>query len=326
MSLRPVSCSPVFIVGCPRSGTTLLQVKLSTLEHLAIPPEDDFILRFYHAVKGDIHKPLTKEMITQLLNDLFEYDGGTFRHWQVTRDAIEQKIQAHQGEIDIRVLIDLIYQAFLSRFEGKTRWGCKVPYFAAHVGVLAKIFPEAKFIHIIRDGRAVYQSMLDRIAKGAKHFPVSAWRAGWLWRKYVSNADSQGRTLGNSFIPLRYEALVEDDNAEMAKLESFLGELRTNNDFYGQLKENQLIRTDNIELYVKPKVDKSDTERWQQSLTPRQVYLVEAMAKSEFNRLNYPLTHPDVNLSNRLLAMALKMLSDIYDYVWVPIKRLIQSS
>lgn len=44
--------SPIFIVGCPRSGTTLMQAKLSAFDRIAIPPEDDFILRFYNMEYG----------------------------------------------------------------------------------------------------------------------------------------------------------------------------------------------------------------------------------------------------------------------------------
>ncbi|TLU65781.1 sulfotransferase [Thalassotalea litorea] len=287
---------PVFIVGCPRSGTTLLQVKLSAIDDLAIPPEDDFILRFYYLMDQDCNKYLSNDDIDLLLDDLFEHDNNTFSQWHVKRTQIEKCIGEYT-QLNLRQFIECIYRAFLNRLENKRRWGCKVPYFAAHIPVLHKIFPNARFIHIVRDGRAAYQSMLERrFHPNARQYPRSPFNIAWQWQKFVSLAHNASTNLNEQFLTIHYESLLENPEQIYLQLANFLQveESQLNQDYYQNILDNQLIRQDNIELYVKPKIDASKAQRWQKELSQYQVVCFEAVAGKTLVEMGYPLSRPPI--------------------------------
>ncbi|WP_394171959.1 sulfotransferase family protein [Thalassotalea litorea] len=291
-TLAEPGLGPVFIVGCPRSGTTLLQVKLSAIDDLAIPPEDDFILRFYYLLKQDCQKYLSENEIRSLLDDLFEHDNNTFSQWHVERSQIEQRI-AQYAKLNLRQLIECIYFAFLNRLENKKRWGCKVPYFAAHIPILHEIFPDARFIHIVRDGRAAYQSMLERrFHPTARQYPKSPFNIAWQWQKFVSLAQTAGLQLGEQFLCLHYETLLAEPEQTYLQLAAFLqvDVSQLNQDYYQNILDNQLIRQDNIDLYVKPKIDASKAQRWQNELSPYQVVCFEALAGKTLVNMGYSLS------------------------------------
>ncbi|TKB46643.1 sulfotransferase family protein [Thalassotalea mangrovi] len=299
--------SPVFIVGCPRSGTTLLQVKLSAIEELAIPPEDDFILRFYYKLKQDCERILTDQEVNHLIDDLFYHDNGTFSQWHVSREQINQEL-ATRKDITLRQLIDAIYQAFLNRLENKQRWGCKVPYFAAHIETLQHIFPFAKFIHIVRDGRAAYQSMLEREQHpDARQYPKSPFNIAWQWQRFVNSAESAGQKFSPQFLRIHYENLLADADAVYAQLATFLDVKvsQLTQDYYQNLLDNQLIRQDNIALYVKPKIDASKAQRWQKHLSPYQLACFEAVAGNTLQHMGYPLSKPPIFMLRQWTIRAL---------------------
>ncbi len=322
--MQTISCSPLFIVGCPRSGTTLLQAKLSAISSTAIPPEDDFILRFYKKLNHDLHVILDKSTISDLLDDLFQHDGQTFQFWHVKRDDIVTEIKAAGEEIDLRVLIDCIYKAFLNRLDGKVRWGCKVPYFSAHVKTLANIFPEAQFIHIIRDGRAIYQSMLERKkVPGARTFPESPFVVGWMWKRFVTYAQRDGRLLGENFLTIQYEHLLASPKQTELKIASFLGEDRSElkKDYFGQLKKNKLLRDDNITLYVKPKIDSSKAQRWRNELSNFQICAFQEMTSKQLRKYDYVIEKCNLSLTKKLIIISFSRLYTIYQKFRVFVKK-----
>nr|WP_185968019.1 sulfotransferase [Thalassotalea sp. PS06] len=272
----------------------MLQVKLSAIEELAIPPEDDFILRFYYLLNQDCKKTLTAAEIEFLIEDLFTHDNNTFSQWHVDRKAIEKLIEMRPS-INLRGLIECIYQAFLNRLDNKHRWGCKVPYFAAHIPVLHKIFPEAIFIHIVRDGRAAYQSMLERrFHPNSRQYPKSPFNIAWQWQRFVTSAQRAGMAIPRQFICIHYEDLLKDPESVYYRIARLLDvEVdQLNQDYYQNILDNQLIRQDNIELYVKPEIDASKAQRWQQELSHYQLICFEAVAGKTLEAMGYELSRP----------------------------------
>lgn len=313
---KPHSFSPVFVVGCPRSGTTLTQARLSTFERIAIPPEDDFILRFYHLQQGDLSRTLDHARIQYLLDDLYDHDGGTFRHWHVERPAIQSLIDRCDARLNLRHLIELIYLSFLMRFEGKTRWGCKVPYFASHIKTLTKIFPDAQFVHVVRDPRAVFLSMRDRRHKGATHFPRRPEDAAYLWRRLVAAADSAGKDLPGAFLRIPYEALVGELDI-VSRLASFLGEPLPDNEanYYENLKAMRLIPSQDMQDYVKPTLDGHSGKRWKHILEPVEVAIIDRIAGEQMRRLGYKAVSEPVPWSAGFALSAKRSLYWLNDNV-----------
>lgn len=103
---------------------------------------------------------------------------------------------------------------------GKELYGDKTPGYVNHIEMLAALFPEARFVHIIRDGRDVALGYLDRDEWG----PATVAEAALYWRSRVSRGRGGGHQLGaDRYAEVRYEDLVDDPGDITRRVCDFLG-------------------------------------------------------------------------------------------------------
>jgi hypothetical protein len=209
--------TPFFIVGVHRSGTTLLRYMLSSHSRLYAPPESDFIPRFF---LGRPHDALSEADVAGLLDVIFtEY--RFVRDWQGERPSPTAFFRDMTTSTPAAFL-DLLYTRYAAQ-NGAARWGDKTPIYASYIPLLHALFPQAQFIHIIRDGRDVALSMLDKW--GEKEMHVDLYFAARNWTRRIRQAQAAGRRLGpDQFHRLYYEDLVRDPEAELRAICAFLGE------------------------------------------------------------------------------------------------------
>jgi hypothetical protein len=203
---------PFFIVGCPRSGTTLLQTLLDAHPHIAIPPESYLFERFGYCFEayGDLRDP---ERLRQLVQDLLRDER--IRVWKL-EVSVEDFCEA-LCERTVRGVLSMLFSLY-TRKNGKIRWGEKTPGHVFHLDQIRSIFPEAKFIHLVRDGRDVAES-LSRVYFGKK----SIWANARRWRQAVLAWHAfQERVPRASTFEVFYERLVEQPREEVAKILTFL--------------------------------------------------------------------------------------------------------
>lgn len=164
--LRAMINPYVFIVGCPRSGTTLLQRMLDNHPQLAVTNDAAFILKalkvVYQIKKSRIkegHDPaMTQQVVDFLLTD------DRFARMRLPADRVREAA-ARCGTYG--AFVSALYDEF-ARMHGKPLAGDKTPDYARRLPVLHGLFPQAKFIHIIRDGRDVALSTLEWTATDHK--------------------------------------------------------------------------------------------------------------------------------------------------------------
>src|SRR5438094_522137 len=139
--------SPVFVVGVARSGTTLLRVMLDSHPDLAIPYESTIIPKLW-ARRNELSR-------TELMDLILE--SKCLRLSGISRQAIIAKVE----ELHSPSFADIIRAVFVANAQQhqKTRWGDKTPRYVEHIPLLASLFPSARFLHIIRDGRDVVLSL-----------------------------------------------------------------------------------------------------------------------------------------------------------------------
>ena len=179
---------PIFIVGAPRSGTTLLRLMLDSHPNISSGPETHFLVKFKSILGSDWRR-------------LKRY-GFEKTYWQ-------EKIADFFSS----------FQMDYARKRGKIRWAEKTPKYALHPDFINGIFPESQIIHIIRDGRDVVNSYRDRWGY------VRAIGGIEAWRRYILAAKKFARTVtGERFYELHYEDLVNDAEGTMGKLLEFLHE------------------------------------------------------------------------------------------------------
>jgi Sulfotransferase family len=200
--------APLFIVGCPRSGTTLLRRLLNAHPRLGIPPESHFIPHL-HRGYGD---PRTDREAVALAARILRL--RRVRDWGLHLDPAACAADRTYGQVVARV-----YRAWASE-RGKARWGDKTPQYAADIPVLLDVFPDARIIHIIRDGRDVALSLLGT-RFGAKNVFVAAQD----WKYFVTAGRRAGASLArDTYHEIRYEALLAAPAETMAGVCAFIGE------------------------------------------------------------------------------------------------------
>lgn len=207
---------PIFVVGCPRSGTTMLQLMLHAHPRIAIPPETRFLLETYRDRHrfGDLRRPANRRALAH-----FIVGRPQTRFFDLGLDAHAMTAEIVSGPPTFGSAIGAIFRAYSDRF-GKPRWGDKRPAYLNNLDVVLRLFPDAQIVNIVRDGRDCVASLQEMPwhRKGIYH-SIAAWAQA------VDNARIARRRLpADSFYELRYEDLVADPVRELTALCGFLDE------------------------------------------------------------------------------------------------------
>lgn len=200
-----------FIVGASRSGTTLLRLMLDAHPDLAIPPETEFILQVAHIVDGQDATHAARAFVETLTSH---------RRWpdfHLDRDLLEARLAALEPWSAGDALRSF-YRLYAERF-AKPRWGDKTPGYVKHTRVVQDLLPEARFIHIIRDGRDVAVSLIEEWRMSGRVMPVE--RAAERWVSKISVGREQAREL-RFYLEVRYEDLVLDSEFVLRRICDFI--------------------------------------------------------------------------------------------------------
>ncbi|MFN2195997.1 MAG: sulfotransferase family protein [Anaerolineales bacterium] len=204
---------PFFIIGHPRSGTTLLRFMLSTHSRLYIPEETGF-LPFLN-VNPD--KPLMETEIQDLLTRI----GKLNYLWQDLPITAGQ-ISAVYQQPTLAVVVNELYQQQAAQHDA-SRWGDKTPLYIQYIPNILEIFPQAQFIHMIRDGRDAALSALEKWGSESAYMDLY-----YLLKNWVRNV-SAGRNFGryadrDRYLEVHYESLVAAPEVVLRQICVFLGE------------------------------------------------------------------------------------------------------
>lgn len=214
---KPASpARPFFVIGCPRSGTTLLQLMLHSHPALAVPSETRFVLPAYTArcEFGDLRDTQNRRVLAEWITGRSE---TKFRDLGLDAAAVADEIVA--GPPTLGSALGIVFGAYARRF-GRPRWGDKRPSYFKHVDKLLRMFPDAQFVHLVRDGRDCVASL-----KEMPWYKLDVNHAISVWREAIDKGHRNAARLGpGSFYELRYERLVADPEDELVRLCAFLGE------------------------------------------------------------------------------------------------------
>ena len=145
---------PIFVIGAQRSGTTLLRYVLSSHPRIYIPPESNFIPRYFGSEpRGTFSRNQSIEIMKGIQN--YRTFFKDWKHERLDPVTLVDSLQ-YLSPAD---LLNSLYTQYASYYDAK-RWGDKSPIYSDYVELINEIFPQAQFIHIIRDGRDVVLSML----------------------------------------------------------------------------------------------------------------------------------------------------------------------
>lgn len=196
-----------------------------------------------------------------------------------------------------RDLVDAMFRE-LARRHGKARWGDKTPTYATRMPSLRNIFPDAQFIHLVRDGRGVAVSMRRMRWWGEHNILTCAAR----WSARVRSARTAGSPLAADYLELRYEDLVRNPRAVLRRACDFLGE-----EFDPAMLDHHESAVGDMPAAAMrwhgtstSPVDPSKADAWTRLLSADDVALFESVAGPTLTAFEYPLRSPSWTASTRV--------------------------
>lgn len=271
--------TPFFIIGAGRSGTTLLRLILAGHSRLHIPPETRFICPLVHEL------PLSGELTPAQIDRAVTIMTGDYR-WcdmDIAADDLRRWAIGLRGPRLVDV-INLVYQRFLASAH-KPRFGDKTPIYFEIVPELAALYPGAKFIHLIRDGRDVAISRIDVDWERYYERDRFEWTLAMAKRQEYLHSPYAGQIL-----EVRYEDLVSDLEGTVRQLCAFLDEqfepAMLN---WQQLTALVPARERHIHGKLGQRVSSDDIAVWRHRLSAIECFAMEACLYHDLEQLGYPL-------------------------------------
>lgn len=284
MSIEMLHPSP-FIVGVGRSGTTLLRLMLDAHPLLAIPSETHFVPSLNHMMSAE-------DFLGVLLND------PRWPDFHLDSDEFQSGVRA-LAPFNVSSGLRLFYGAYARRF-GKERWGDKTPAYSMSIAHISALLPEARFIHLIRDGR---DSALSY--RGVWFGPGNDFAAhASMWVDRICQARKQACQIPH-YMEVMFENLVRDPEGELARICEFIdlpydsamlsytGRAMSRID---EMQERKAIVRDyhvkredwhRIFALTSSSPDESRIGVWREGMTPEDVKSYEKIAGSLLSELGY---------------------------------------
>ncbi len=276
--------TPVFIVGCHRSGTNLLYDTLLSAGGFAVYRG---YLPIYKVVIPRCG-PLSVAANRAKAINLFLRSKG-FRRSGLEAAELSAKLEAdcRTGGDFIRIVMEEI-----ARKQGMPRWAVYDPDYVLHVERIKRDLPNALFLHIVRDGRDIALSLMKM--GGFRPFPWSSKARGLLetavyWEWMVHKGQHYGRMFPDSYLEVHYEELVDDPRKALAAVSQFIDQDldydRIQQGGVGRLRESNSSFLGEAEL-----ARQNPVNRWKERLSHDEVVAIESLVGGCLEDLGYPLT------------------------------------
>jgi sulfotransferase family protein len=295
--------APVVILGVSRSGTTLLKEMLDRHPDLAIPSESYFISQLWDRHRAEVDA------------DRFAADLGRLERiaaWGVDPADVRARLPARAPFHDA---VQAIYACYAGA-RGCRRFGDKTPLYMQRLACVARAFPDARYVHIVRDGRDACLSFLAMRRRPRLNFSRPRGVAGFAaqWHMEITDARALGDSLpAGRYLELRYEDLVRDPRAHLQRVCAFLAL-----DFDDEMLEyhravDPSLLADHPLLAGPPQPARSS---WRQGLALADVRRFEAIAGDLLDDLGYPRAHPTPSALDRGLGLCARARQRVLVRLW----------
>lgn len=283
---------PIFIGGCPRSGTTYLGSLLANFDGIVVTPESKWKWRVWqtHNEEGCLKS-----------DQLFEFLQRDI-HFQTWACEGLPSATGPLSSAQYRKFIDSLVIRYADAEEwtrGRRRWLDHTPSNLEVGRFLTRLYPDAKFIHIVRDPRAVVASLLDK-----EWGPDNLYSACRYWREKVGVANAFFVLNPDKCLLVKYEDLIQNTAETLIKICCFL------DIDYSQVSLQSISGRYQAPEYTfhqhKHVGDTPKEERiysWRKDLSPASIAYLEADLNRLLDAFGYELTkkNPTVGRIERLV-------------------------
>jgi hypothetical protein len=282
---------PFFLVGNDRSGTTMLRLILDR-GPVAIPPESMFLVDFAPVRRRGLRD---REAAERLLRAVWNHPRVRLWGLPVNPPALPRDLPHEDA---YRFCVSAPFEVYAAA-QGKDRWGDKTPLYLRRLDELDAVWPEARYVVLVRDGRDVALSLV--------HVPFGAnnvWAAARWWAEGIRLGLAAEQRFPGRVITLRYEDLVAEPETHVRRICDFL-ELPYDAAMLAiELTEQDKVLPEQAGWFtnVWAGINASAVGKWRHEMTPAERRLFAGVAGRELEQLGYEVEEPAVRLGGRRVA------------------------
>lgn len=294
---QQLSSMPLFfIVGRPRSGTTLLRVLFEAHPNVLIPPESPFIISLYKKYGKVVL--WNEKIIKEFCEDLFKQ--RYFDKWLIDKEVLYNSLKEIKGESTFQTMVKKVCLTYSSVFKKDEILliGDKNPAYSLFIHRIHKLFPEAKIIHITRDYRDNYLSLI-KVNFEVPIVPLVIYR----WKFAYRRMQKLKKRCPELIYSIKYEDLASEPEVQFRDICQFLGIDYDPSvmSFYQKKSEVEkaYAGSDEISQVHKSLFNPISTVRmnlWQTEMNARDIRIADLVAGNSAEKAGYVRKYESFNL------------------------------
>jgi Sulfotransferase family len=266
-----------FIVGNDRSGTTMLRLILDRGPDLAIPPESMFLTDFDDVFEAGGPRAGEEQALMQAV-----WEHPKVALWDLEGPA--PSVPPRLAPADAyRFIVEAPYRAYAAK-HGKPHWADKTPHYVHHIDHLLRVWPRARFVVLVRDGRDVALS-LRRMPFG----PNNAWAATQWWARGVRAGRRTAEQHPDAVLAVRYEDVASAPATHVPRICDFLGVTYHDDMLALEKADRSKIVADQASWFptIFEGINTTAVGRWERDMSVRDQRIFAALAGDELRALGY---------------------------------------
>jgi hypothetical protein len=300
-----------FILGRPRSGTTLLRFLFDAHPDVCIPFEGKVIWDMF--IPFSQIQIWNEDSINNLVEKLLQIER--VEKWGIDVNALKNTFKSLDSKPEYQVFIKIVYQHYKSEYDKNTAciFGDKNPTYSLFPGTMLRLIQDAKIIYLVRDPRDHIISM-----KKARLGNGNIVRMAIQWKIALKDILNIKVHNPESVFILKYEDLVSEPEKKLQAFCDFLG-IQFNpvmlNFYFKKDKYTDLFRVDGVDERFHSKlfqpVTPSRTNRWKTEMNPQEIALIELCVRKLATHSGYEISDHKLGFFSQLQKRILILITEI---------------
>lgn len=272
---REMLYRPVFIVGCSRSGTTLLGSMLGVADECIVTPESQFLIEAFR-----ISRSFSDNKEGKSFNKIADF---IVNHWRFKLWGLKDLNAELVKGTDVAEIMSCLITGYAKQQKkiNTSVWIDHTPTHVKWILDIIKFFPNAKFIHIVRDGRAVMNSVKKLDWGLTSPQEISQW-----WAQQISLGFLAEQKVPDRIMRIKYEDLLYNSDQILKQVCNFLN-LKYRSEMLSGVGFQKPSYTQKQHSLIGEKPKTANAEKWKKELSQRDIELFEYYSGNMIELLGY---------------------------------------
>jgi len=290
---KTASLPVFFIIGRPRSGTTLLQLFFDAHPNIQMPSECMFILQLYF--QYSFIKQWDSNIIDSFINALSKTYLFTYEKFDIP--TIKKELLEYESKLNYSAACKIVIKNFNSVYPKKkiVLLGDKNPYYSEVFNAVFQIIDNAKYVFLIRDPRDNHISLFN-----ARFVTPSITYNTIMWKEAIISIETFSNFYPDRFYTIKYEDLVQNPEANLKKICSFLSipycpEMLSYHKYKNEFTNVIFISDEYLKRYHTSILEPVNTEKigqWKKRLSRKKIKMAERIAGKYLDKYGYERLSP----------------------------------